>query len=99
MAPIRCCQTAVWHSDAARGPSTPSFDHLVGAGDEGRRNAEAERVSGLEVDTECEFSRLLDWQVGRHGPLENLVDKVGRAVTQLDKINPIGRQSARRREF
>src|SRR5262249_51053675 len=25
MAPIRCCfdQTAVWHSDAARGPSTP----------------------------------------------------------------------------
>src|SRR5262249_10311770 len=22
--------TAVWHSDAARGPSTPSFDHLVG---------------------------------------------------------------------
>src|SRR5262245_18787717 len=33
MAPIRCCfdQTAVWHSDAARGPSTPSFDHLVGA--------------------------------------------------------------------
>src|SRR5215831_3890109 len=27
MAPIRCCcdQTAVWHSDAARGPSTPSF--------------------------------------------------------------------------
>jgi hypothetical protein len=26
-------QTAVWHSDAARGPSTPSFDHLVGAGD------------------------------------------------------------------
>src|SRR5215831_5929888 len=35
MAPIRCCfdQTAVWHSDAARGPSTPSFDHLVGTGE------------------------------------------------------------------
>src|SRR6516162_3249062 len=33
MAPIRCCfdQTAVWHSDAARGPSTPSFNHLIGA--------------------------------------------------------------------
>src|SRR5262245_6176350 len=30
MAPIRCCfdQTAVWHSDAARGPSTPSLDYL-----------------------------------------------------------------------
>src|SRR5262245_43860178 len=34
MAPIRCRfdQTAVWHSDAARGPSTPSFNYLVGDG-------------------------------------------------------------------
>src|SRR6516225_826361 len=40
MAPIRCCfdQTAVWHSDAARGPSTPSFDHLVGAGEQRGRH-------------------------------------------------------------
>src|SRR6516225_2277612 len=39
--------TAVWHSDAARGPSTPSFDHLVGAGKNGRRNVEAKSLGGL----------------------------------------------------
>src|SRR5215468_9817283 len=40
MAPVRCCfdQTAVWHSDAARGPSTPSFDHL---------SARASKVGGI----------------------------------------------------
>src|SRR6516162_3292977 len=33
--------TAVWHSDAARGPSTPSFDHLVGAREQAGRQFEA----------------------------------------------------------
>jgi len=27
-----------------------SFDHLIGAGDERRRNVKAERLGGLEVD-------------------------------------------------
>src|SRR6516225_6941897 len=42
MAPIRCCfdQTAVWHSDAARGPSTPSFNHLVGEREQRWRQVE-----------------------------------------------------------
>src|SRR5262249_57864639 len=42
MAPIRCCfdQTAVWHSDAARGPSTPSFNHLVGSHEQRLRHDE-----------------------------------------------------------
>ena len=52
------------------------FDHLVDDAEQRGWHLQAERISGLEVDTQFEFSRLLDWKVGRQGPLENLVDKV-----------------------
>src|SRR5262245_4683304 len=67
MAPIRCCfdQTAVWHSDAARGPSTPSLDHLVGAGETRWRDFEPNAPSGPEGDDELELRALDDRQIGR----------------------------------
>src|SRR6516165_7317144 len=57
--------TAVWHSDAARGPSTPSFDHLVGGGEQGRRHGEAQRLGGDEIDDKIELGWLLDRNVAR----------------------------------
>jgi hypothetical protein len=50
---------AFWHSDAARGPSTPSFDDLVGAGEQRWLHFEAEHLGGSQVDDEIEFGRLL----------------------------------------
>src|SRR5215813_3969074 len=78
MAPIRCCfdQTAVWHSDAARGPSTPSLDHLVGTGEQRRRNFQIKRPSSLKIDNELEFGRLHDRQIGGLGALEDASDIV-----------------------
>ena len=40
------------------------FDHLVGDGEHGRRNGEAERLSGRAVDDELEFGCLQHRQVG-----------------------------------
>src|SRR5262245_17660605 len=62
---------AVWHSHAARGPSTPSFDHLVGAGEERRWHIEAKRPCRLQVDDELKLGRPQDRHVGRFLAVEN----------------------------
>src|SRR6516162_9512013 len=76
MAPIRCCfdQTAVWHSDAARGPSTPSLDYLVGDGEQRRRHVKAERLGSLKIDDQLVLSRGLHRQIAGLFPLEDTVD-------------------------
>src|SRR6516162_7871652 len=73
MAPIRCCfdQTAVWHSDAARGPSTPSFNHLVGEQLQRIGHLKAKRPCCLQVDDELELGRLHDRQVRGLRAFEN----------------------------
>src|SRR5215472_13662537 len=88
MAPIRCCfdQTAVWHSDAARGPSTPSFNHLVGEREQRRGYVETERPRGLEIDDKVVLGWLLYRQVGGLLALEDAIDIAGRAAEQVDVV-------------
>src|SRR5258705_13956511 len=54
-----------------------SFDHLVGAREQGRWNVDAERLGGLEVHHQFELGWLPDRKVGRLHALENLVDEDG----------------------
>src|SRR5215467_14930408 len=41
-----------------------SFDHLVSAGEQRRRQLDAERLRGGQIDNELELGRLLDRKVG-----------------------------------
>src|SRR5215813_12335745 len=96
MAPILCCfdQTAVWHSDAARGPSTPSFNHLVGGRKQRRWNGETKRSGSRNVDDEIELGRLHHWKVGWFGALENAGGIEPRHPKRLRQAGAVAHQAS-----
>src|SRR6516225_1027042 len=96
MAPVPgdSSKTPVWHVDAARGPSTPSFDHLVGAGEYRWWNVETKRLRGLEVDYQLVLGRRLHRQVARLLALEDAIDVAGSAHILIADVGSIGDQAA-----
>src|ERR1700730_17418672 len=67
-----------------------SFDDIVGEGEERRRDCEAERLRGLEVNDQLEFRRLLDREVGRFRAFEDFVHVDHASTQQIAKVRTIG---------
>src|SRR4051794_21733490 len=83
-------QPALWHLDAARGPSTSSFDYLVGAGEDARWNGEPQRRGDLEINDQLILGRCLYRQISRLLAPEDAIDVAGDLPVHIDCISPVG---------
>jgi hypothetical protein len=72
-----------------------SFDNLVGAGEQQGRDGQSKCLGGDQADDEIELGWLLDRQVGRLRPTQNLVDVLGGAPKQRREVCSIGYKTAR----
>jgi hypothetical protein len=71
----------------------PLFDHL-GSGKQRRRNCEAERLGGCEIDNKLELGRLIDGQIAGFRPAQNSVDIVCRMPKPLRVARSVGHERA-----
>src|SRR5205823_5936775 len=70
------------------------FDDLVGLREQCRRNGEAERLRGPEIDRQVELGRPGDRQVSRPLALENPAGVDTNLPMRVDEARPVAHQSA-----
>src|SRR5262245_49984222 len=75
--------------NARRLMAARSFDHLVGESEQRRRDFQAERLGGLEIDNQFEAGGLLDGQIRRLRTLEDFVHVRSRPSVHLSEVRSI----------
>src|SRR5262245_10277154 len=72
----------------------PLFDHLVGAREQVWRHLEVKGFGSLQVDHQIVLGGCLYRQVPRFLAPEDAIDVAGRSPIRLDRIRPVGDQTA-----
>src|SRR6516165_6985653 len=60
------------------------LDHLIGAGEERRRDRQSQRLGSPKIDDQLELSWLFDRKVAHLGASENSVNVVGRTPSEIE---------------
>src|SRR5262245_34930169 len=78
----------------ARSMPAASFDHLIGTGEQRRRNVETDGLRRGEVDHQIELRRHLDRKVSRLRALENPTDVDAGATMGIGQAGSVAHQAA-----
>jgi hypothetical protein len=91
---LRGCEPFHLHDISRHAGIRPrgSADHLGGLEEEGWGNGQPERLGGLEVDDQLKGREFLDREIGRLGPPQDQIRKVGGTPAILGIAGGIGHE-------
>jgi hypothetical protein len=67
-------------------PRSGSFDHFVGAGEQRWRDRQTQRLGGFQIDQELEFCCLINRNLARLDPVEDLVQVIGQPPPETPEL-------------